>query len=404
MMQIAFKLMNRRLVAAALLFWGAAGCGCQGPALPSSSPAPLASGNSGALDRAFTVLDGPDTQERLEHFRTPQKGERLEILDQVLSRLFPDGLQWPGEPEILRVLSYVAQTTRLESSGRHLGSEVLAEGRAYCYGMARAFEALCRRMGLPARINAVHNFEWMQAHNMVEVYYDESWHLFDPTYGAFFYTRPEYDGMGTAASARALLSGRVAPEYAFQTCEALWTGKYDPAWKVRPFPKDLKYGQYRFTVSELYERVLTTSFPFVQSELEMESFPMNIDMGDGDSLAVGAVDGNTEDVYGRQADGQYPRYHGAPFLGHMRLGPAFHTIAFKASQPGRFRMTYHFLPQSRYDAIGTVELRDIIMDAHEAGANAWSVVFRLQSEEGLFLVVNREHAAYVDAITVTRLE
>lgn len=380
-----------------------AGCGeYRGPdpagiAAPGQSPWT-------SLDQAYTVLDAPESQERLEHFQTLLAGEALDVLDGVLAELFPDGVRRPGESEVLRVLSYVAQTTRLASSSRHLGSDVLSDGHAYCYGMARAFEALCRRMGLPARINAVHNFQWMQAHNMAEVYYDGAWRLFDPTYGVFFYTRAEYDGRGAIPSARALLSGRIAPDHPFQVCEELWTGAYDPDWEVRPFPKDYQYGRYEFTVMELYAHVLATAFPFVQSDLEMESFPLDIDMGDASSLTIGEVDGRLEDIDGRGPDGRYGRHRGTPFLGQLQLGPAFHTVTIRTSTPGRFRMTYHFLPQSRFDAMATVELRDVIMDTYETDRNTWSAVFKLQGDEGIFLVVNRRHTALIDAISVTRLD
>ncbi len=270
--------------------------------------------------------------------------------------------------------------------------------------MARAFESLCRRMGLPARINGVHNFEWMQAHNMAEVYYDGAWRLFDPTYGAFFYTRPEYDGRGEIPSARAVLSGRAPTQHLFQVCEALWTGQYDVDWQVRPFPDDYRYSRYPFTIRELYDHILATTFPFVQSELEMESFLLDLAMSDADRLEIGVVDGKVEDMYGRQPDGRHSRHYGAPFLGHMRLGPAFHTVTFKAAEPGRFRVTYHLLPQSRYDDMAIVALRDVILDGYESGQHTWSAVFKLQSEMGIFLVVNRKHAAYIDAITVERIE
>ena len=367
---------------------------------PVQESAPVDARSS--LDRAFTPLIADSHEAFLSFFQTLSKNENTRVLDQALARMFPDGVDAPGEREVLTVLSYVAQTLKLESSGRHLGSEVLAEGKAYCYGMARAFEALCRRMGLPARINAFHNFEYMQAHNMAEVYYDGQWRLFDPTYGVFFYDRADYDGSGRIPPARELFSGRVPGEHAFMVCETLWSGEYDPGWTVRALPDDFRY-RGMFTLRELYDRVLAVAFPMVQSELDMSSFPITIDMGDHEALSIGAVDGKREDLEGRRANATYPRYHGTSFLGHVVMGPAFHTITFKADRPGRFRMTYHFLPRSRFDAMGTVELRDIIVDRHDSGERAWSVEFRLQDEEGIFLVVNRRHTAFVDAITVERL-
>jgi hypothetical protein len=378
--------------------------------VPAPKPAELGPGREQApgtdpysLDRAAGMLGEDTSSAVLRHFAALSPEEDPKILDEALGRIFPKGANSPGESEVLGVLSYVSQMIRLKSSVRHLGSEVLSDGQAYCYGFARAFEALCRRMGMPARINAVHNFEYMQAHNMAEVFYGGRWHLFDPTYGSFFYDRDGYDGKGQIPSARELFSGSVSGRHVFMVCDALWTGKYDPASAVHPLADDFRY-RGMFTQRQLYDRILATAFPLVSSELSVSSFPITIDMGDRSQISIGAVDGKLEDVEGRREDGTYPRYQGTGFLGLGVMGPAFHTVTFKAAAPGRFKMTYHFLPESRFDAVGTVELRDVIMERQETAKNAWSAWFRLQTTEGLFLVVNRRDAAFLDAITVERVE
>jgi len=381
-----------------------AGCAPK-PAPPAPTPQAQAStANPDPLERALDAFDGDTSAAVVQHFAVLSPGENIKVLDDTLARIFPGGpVKNPGEAQVLAVLSYLAQKLKLKSSARHLGSEVLAEGQAYCYGFARAFEALCRRMGLPARENAVHNFEYMQAHNMAEVFYGGKWHLFDPTYGTFFYDRKDYDGSGSIPSAHELLSGGVSGQNAFMVCDALWTGQYESGLSVHPLADDFRY-RGMFTQKQLYDRVLSQAFPFVQSDLAMSSFPITVDMGQEKQLAMGQVDGKTEDVEGRRQDASYPRYHGTAFLGEGAMGTAFHTVTFKAAVPGRFKMTYRFLPQSRFDAMGVLELRDVIVDRCEKTQDAWSVLFRLQSTEGLFLVMNRNGAAVLDAITVERVE
>lgn len=360
--------------------------------------------NTDRIERAFKAFDGDAGPDVVRHFTALSPNENAKTLDEALARIFPKGPSGsPGEAQVLAVLSYLAQTLKLKASARHLGSEVLADGQAYCYGFARAFEALCRRMGLPARENAVHNFEYMQAHNMAEVFYGGRWHLFDPTYGTFFYDRKTYDGTGNIPSARELLSVSVAGSNVFMACDALWTGTYKPDCVVHPLADDFRY-RGMFTQRQLYDRVLATAFPFVQSDLAVSSFPITMDMGQNSQISIGQVDGKTEDVEGRRDDASYPRYHGTAFLGEGVMGSAFHTVTFKAAAPGRFKMTYHFLPQSRFDSMGTLELRDVIVERHETAGNAWSVWFRLQSTEGLFLVMDRRGAAFLDAITVEGVE
>jgi len=357
-----------------------------------------------AMDRAFTNLEGDASPATVESFSALPAEERLDILDAALSRVFPQGApEASGERETLALLAYVSQTLKLKYSARHLGSEVLAEGQAYCYGMARAFESLCRRMGLPARINAVHNFEYMQAHNMAEVFYGGGWHLFDPTYGVFFYDKEIYDGSGRIPSARELFSGAVPGRHAFMVSDPLWTGSYVPGTAPKPLPDTFRY-RGAFTLRQLYDRVLSVGFPFVQSDAGMCSFPITIDMADQMAFNLGAVNGAIEDLEGRRENASYPRYHGAACLGEGAMGGAFHTLTFKSAVPGRFRMTYHFLPGSVFTDMNTLELRDVVVERCEAGADAWTVWFRLQSTEGLFLVVNRGNTAMLDAATVTREE
>ena len=359
--------------------------------------------NPDRLERAFKTFEGDAGPDVVGRFSALSPGENVQILDEALARVFPQGPSAsPGETQVLAVLSYLAQTLKLKASVRYLGSDVLADGQAYCYGFARAFEALCRRMGLPARENGVHNFGYMQAHNMAEVYYGGRWHLFDPTYGAFFYDRGAYDGAGNIPSARELLSGSVPGTNVFMACDTLWTGTYKPGCAVHPLADDFRY-RGMFTQRQLYDRVLATAFPFVQSDLALSSFPITVDMGQNSRISIGQVDGKAEDVEGRRDDASYPRYHGTAFLGEGAMGSAFHTITFKAAAPGRFKMTYHFLPQSRFDSMGMLELRDVIVERHETADNAWSVWFRLQSGEGLFLVMDRRGAALLDAITVERV-
>jgi hypothetical protein len=380
--------------------------GCTQKAALPTSPAQMKSPqtNTDRLERSFKAFDEDTGSAVLQHFTALPPDENVKILDETLARIFPKGPAGsPGEAQVLAVLSYLSQTLKLKSSTRHLGSEVLADGQAYCYGFARAFEALCRRMGLPARENAVHNFEYMQAHNMAEVFYGGRWHLFDPTYGTFFYDRKEYDGTGNILSARELLSGSVSGKNVFMVCDSLWTGTYKPDSTVHPLADDFRY-RGMFTQRQLYDRVLATAFPFVQSDLAMSSFPITIDIGQKSQVSIGQVDGKPEDVEGRRDDASYPRYHGTAFLGEGVMGSAFHTVTFKAAAPGRFKMTYHFLPQSRFESMGTLELRDVIVERHETAGNAWSVWFRLQTTEGLFLVVDRRGAAFLDAITVERIE
>ncbi len=378
--------------------------GCHRADVPEdkSETAALPADSIPLMEHAFTSLESDTHPETLHLFSVLAPGENTDILDKTLSTLFPDGVTDPGETEILLLLGYVSQTLKLASSNRHLGSEVLVEGHAYCYGMARAFVALCRRTGMPARVNSVHNFEYMQAHNMAEVYYDGNWHLFDPTYGVFFYDKEEYNGTGSIPSARALFSGSVPDAHPFMLSELLWTGQHVPGGSPKPLSDDFRY-RNAFTLRQLYDQVFSKGFPFIVAENRVASFPILIEMGATNTLSIGAVDGRTEDVEGRRENASYPRYHGEAYLGLESTGGRFHTISIQAA-PARYKITYHFMRGSHFHALDTIELRDIIVEQSRLDDTSWSLWFRLQSEEGLFLVINRTGLAVLDAITVDRVE
>jgi len=184
----------------------------------SEAPDPFVS--FGSLNRAFAVLD--ESPEYIERFRSLDPGEDTAAIDGALAAIFPEGAT-RDEAGVLRILSYAAQAIRLEATTTPLGSEVLKQGHAYCNGIAIAFVALCRRAGLPARVNAFHNLEWMEGHNAAEVHYDGAWRFFDPTYGAFYYSTAAYDGAGRVLGLREL-AANAGPRHGFQVTRRLWKG------------------------------------------------------------------------------------------------------------------------------------------------------------------------------------
>ena len=50
-------------------------------------------------------------------------------------------------------------------------------------------------VGLPSRYIGAFNLRpIMGSHAISEVYYGGKWHLLDPTFGIFFYSKTQYDG------------------------------------------------------------------------------------------------------------------------------------------------------------------------------------------------------------------
>lgn len=365
------------------------------PAAPADDPFV----SFGSLNRAFVLFDEP--QELVDSFRQQTPGEDLSIIDAKLAETFPEGAR-QDEAALLRMLSYVAQTTQLKFSATPLGSEVLKQGFGYCYGMALAFVALCRGAGLPARVNAFRNLEVMEAHNMAEVYYGGAWHLFDPTYGVFFYTSENFDGSGRIASLRDLAAHQT-PRYAFEVTANLWTGAFDGQVNTKRVPSETKCGEYPFTLLEFYERVFTKAFPVIPFDGVATSYPLDLDLREIDELWIGKKDGSYMDQFGREATGRYPRYFGTPVIGKSQMGTVLQTITFHVSKPGRYRLTYHMAEGSQHDRMAAVELKNVVVGRAVAEAHTWRLECYVQDTDAVLLVTNRYHAALVDAFHVERI-
>ena len=74
-------------------------------------------------------------------------------------------------------------------SGQHylaLGSYIES-----CGGYSNVLAALAATQGLDARIINLHNYPQNGGHTVCEIYYDGAWHMYDPTYGAFYTSTPE---------------------------------------------------------------------------------------------------------------------------------------------------------------------------------------------------------------------
>lgn len=378
---------------AALLFVAAAPAESTPPAVQD----PFVS--FGSLNRAFAVVE--ESPEYIASFRQLDPTEDSAVLDKALAAIFPDGVT-TDEKAILGILAYIAQAIRLEASTTPLGSDIIKQGHGYCNGMALAFVALCRRAGLPARMNAFHNLEWMEAHNAAEVYYDAAWHFFDPTFGAFYYSQSAYDGIGRIPSLRELLAN-TAPRHGFQATQRLWQGDFDGRVDVQPIPADAKYGDYPFTLVEFHDRLFRQSFPVVPADDVASSYPLDLDLRATDSLWIGARDGKLMDQLGAPEEGRLPRFHGTPVLGKTRLGTALQTISLLVREPGTYRLTYYMAPGSRYDRMGAVELKNVHVTTTRAEQEAWVLECYVQEDPGLLLVANRYYFAAVDAILIERI-
>ena len=90
-------------------------------------------------------------------------------------------------------------------------SRTLANGVSSCGGYALVYCELARAAGIPARYVGFFGIPEAGSHALAEVYYEGQWHLFDPTFGVFFYSLGAYDGSGSILSAEEIVTRRERP-------------------------------------------------------------------------------------------------------------------------------------------------------------------------------------------------
>jgi hypothetical protein len=83
--------------------------------------------------------------------------------------------------------------------------QILERGAPHCSNLAFAMAAITAAGGYPTRtVHTSDNPQFIRTHVAVEVYYDDAWHLYDPTYGIAFLNRA-----GSVANYKELM---LAPE------------------------------------------------------------------------------------------------------------------------------------------------------------------------------------------------
>ncbi len=65
--------------------------------------------------------------------------------------------------------------------------QIIERGAPHCSNLAFAMAIVCAAGGYPSRtIHTTDDIQYSNTHVAIEIYYGESWHLYDPTYGVFF--------------------------------------------------------------------------------------------------------------------------------------------------------------------------------------------------------------------------
>ena len=132
------------------------------------------------------VLGARDEKNPLSIFRIPLRESIYRLADALLAGT--EGLT--DHEKIMVFMEFI--------SDFYIGSEVHSSDelgcRTYigaCGGYSNLLAALANTQEIPARLLTLGNYPVNDGHAVCEVYYDGAWHLYDPTYGAYYTSTPE---------------------------------------------------------------------------------------------------------------------------------------------------------------------------------------------------------------------
>ena len=328
--------------------------------------------------------------------------EDKEFLEEVLRSIFPEGTEGlTDEQKGIAILRYASSALKLKNNGGS-ATKIIREGYAICGGLSHVHRVLCRMVGLPSRYIGAFNLRpIMGSHAISEVYYEGKWHLLDPTFGLFFYSKEQYDGTGEIVSFYDLV---MAPDQwtAFKVVERPWIGRYDDtvrAYGVAAAEADYLKDVYRTSILELYGKYAAETFPIAYGHRDPVSYPVDADLREREEMRVGEVDGNNSDVLRLVTNGS--DYVGGHYLGGS-YPPGFHTWSIRTPGPCRLRIEY-FSTQDNPPGLKPSPLKAArIVSVHTEGRR---VVIDLQAigPEVIVAVHCPEGTFAVDAIRAERV-
>ncbi|MDE2887596.1 MAG: transglutaminase-like domain-containing protein [Gemmatimonadota bacterium] len=343
-------------------------------------------------------------------FRTMPVPEDLEIsseedrafLEEVLKSIFPHGTGGlSDEQKGIAILRYASSALELKNNGGS-ATKIIREGYAICGGLSHVHRVLCRMVGLPSRYIGAFNLRpIMGSHAISEVYYDGKWHLLDPTFGLFFYSKKAYDGTGEVASFHDLV---MAPDRwtPFKVVERPWIGRYDETVRshgVTAVEADYLKDRYRTPILDLYRKYLAETFPIAYGHSDPVSYPVDADLSAQEEMRIGEADGNSSDVLRMVTNGS--AYVGGHYLGGA-YPPGFHTWSIKTPGPCRLRIEY-FSTQDNPPGLEPAPLKAArVVSVHMDGRRVVLELLAL-GPEVIVSVYCPEGTFSVDAVRAARL-
>jgi hypothetical protein len=346
------------------------------------------------------------------HNRTPNpsvlvipKEEDLSLLNDVLDTIFPTGTDGLSEEEkSIAILKYAASAFSLKAN-KGSATKMIKDGYTLCGGMASVFVMLSRAVGLPARPAVAKYMPSFSEHVVSEVFYAGRWHMFDPTYGIFFYSRPDYDKDGYVISFHEFLT-RPDECTPFKVVSRPWAGTYDQGARtfgVTRVEGDYLKEKYGESVISVYKKEMQDAFPVGFGGSDLVSYPVDANLLEDTDQWFGENNNSYDDLalFTKEYAGRYKAsFFGSYYLGEFAI-PAFHTWVIRAPVKSSITIEYYCADDSS-PKLELVALRavQLVESSHEDRKTTFTL--HTNDGEAILSVYCPEGTFFVDAMHIFR--
>lgn len=324
--------------------------------------------------------------------------ENQQVLDETLQKIFPEGTEkLSDEGKAIEIERFAVTYFKNKNNGG-TATKIINDGYSICGGVSYVFRILLRTLNVPTRYVGMFYAPKQGGHVLAEVYYDDSWHLFDPTFGVFVYSQPSYDKNGYILSMEELRKN-TQEGYIQQVSASskVWSGEYAQDLKnfgVKALDDDYLIEHYGQKFNDYWRNEVANSFPIAYGENSWVSVPVDIDLKDKDYQAIGEKNKDSNDTAIHEN-----RFEGTNYIGITRNEPnVYNTFAIKINPPQTVILKYYVIGKI-YD-FKIIPLRSVNLQNISREKDGIRIELKIIDDLGIFMALVPFGSMEIDAIEV----
>lgn len=262
--------------------------------IPGSINTRNSSHPSNEMNANIDTLSAEAETPKIQHISL-NTNEDIEYLSSVVNQIFPNGYEYiTDEEKAITIEKFLVNKLKLKDNSGN-ATKILQDGYAICGGFSEVFSTLTIQSGIPSRKVGIFGLTGQLSHSLNEVYYHDTWHLFDPTFGTFFYSEPNYNLKGYIPSLQELLGNKSKDFYLFTVSKQPWTGNINKSDQVTRMDNNFGEDIYGPGFKQIYIDLFKQAFPTKYNNQQILSFPVIANLKKDFNFSVGEIDDDYSD-------------------------------------------------------------------------------------------------------------